>query len=210
MKQIGNLLKVQNESKKSSTSQGAWGWLEVKKTEIVAKYGDANSFALKFNPSVQMKCAMNIEKALTGDAPTIKQLLYTYKIEQLQVWLMAQIEDLNSYAGVKSKMTTRQMRELAGIIIINTGYLKASEILLFFYKLKAGDFGGFYGTVDPQKVGEYLIAFKSWRRQELDRVHHKHMLKERERKRRAWQQTAITREEYNKLRDKDAKTHPPH
>ncbi|HHW81289.1 MAG TPA: hypothetical protein GX746_06305 [Bacteroidales bacterium] len=172
----------------------------------MAKYGDANSFALKFNPSVQMKCAMNIEKALTGDAPTIKQLLYTYKIEQLQVWLMAQIEDLNSYAGVKSKMTTPQMRELAGIIIINTGYLKASEILLFFYMLKAGNFGGFYGTVDPQKVGEYLIAFKSWRRQELDRVHHKYMLEEHNRKQKEWQQTAITREEYNKQCASEATT----
>ena len=47
-----------------------------------------------------MKCAMNIEKALTGDAPTIKQLLYTYNIEQLQVWIMAQIVDLNNIAGV--------------------------------------------------------------------------------------------------------------
>ena len=149
---------------------------------------------------MQMMCAMNIERALTGDAPTIKQLLYTYKIEQIQVWLMAQIEDLNNYAGVKSKMTTPQMRELAGIIIVNTEYLKASEILLFFYKLKAGEFGGFYGTVDPQKVGEYLIAFKSWRSQELDRVHHKHMMEKRERERKEWQKTAITREEYDRRR----------
>ena len=176
-----------------------WGWLEEKKTQIVATYGDAHSFALQFNPSVQTKCAMNIERALTGDAPTIRQLLHTYSMQALQVWLMAQIEDLNNYAGVKSKMATAQMKELASMIIIKTGYLKAPEILLFFYKLKAGDFGGFYGTVDPQKVGEYLNDFKHWRNQELDKVHHKQKQEERERARKEWQQKAITRQEYDKM-----------
>ena len=100
MKRIDKLLKVQNENKKSSTSQGAWGWLEVKKTKILATYGDANSFALQFNPSVQMKCAMNIEKALMGEAPKIRELKEVYSIELLQVWIMAQIVDLNNIAGV--------------------------------------------------------------------------------------------------------------
>ena len=166
----------------------------------MAKYGDAHSFALQFNPSVQMKCAMNIERSLMGNAPTIRQLLHTYPMEALQVWLMAQIEDLNDYEGAKSKMATAQMKELASMIIIKSGCLKASEILLFFHKLKAGDLGGFYGTVDPQKVGEYLNAFMSWRSQELDKVHNKIAQHKREQNRAEWQQKAITREEYDRRR----------
>ena len=134
--------------------------MAVKKNQIVERYGDAHSFALAYNPSVQLKCAMNIERSLTGNVPTIRQLLHTYQMEHLQVWVMAHLEDLNEYAGVKNKMATAQMKTLASMIIVKSDYLKASEILLFFHKLKAGDFGGFYGTVDPQKVAEYLNAFK--------------------------------------------------
>ena len=143
---------------------------------------------------------MNIERSLTGDAPTIRQLLYTYQIDHLQIWVMAQLEDLNDYVGVKNKMATAQMRELANMIIVKSDYLKASEILLFFHKLKAGDFGGFFGVVDPQKVGEYLNAFKNWRSQELDKIYSKQAQEERERQRKEWQKKAITREEFEKLK----------
>ena len=176
------------------------GWLAVKKNEILLKYGDAHSFALAFNPSVQMKCAMSIERSLTGDAPTIRQLQYAYEMEYLQVWVMAHLEDLNEYAGVKNKMATAQMKELASMIIVKSNYLKASEILLFFHKLKAGDFGGFYGVVDPQKVGESLNIFKNWRSLELDKVNNKRAQEKRERKHKEWQRTGITREEYEKIR----------
>ena len=200
MKQIGELTKALSVSKSCTNTQEVWGWLAVKKSEIIEKYGDAHNFALAFNPNVQMKCAMNIERSLTGDAPTIRQLLHTYQIAQLQVWMMAQLHDLNEYVGVKNKMETEQMKALASMIILKSEYLKASEILLFFYKLKAGDFGAFYGTVDPQKVGEYLNTFKSWRSQEIDKVNNKLAQEEKERKLKEWRKTGITREEYNKRR----------
>ncbi len=191
-------------NKKYTNSQEASGWLVSKKNEIMQRYGDAHSFALTFNPSVQIKCAMSIERSLTGDAPTVRQLLYTYQMEHLQVWVMAHIEDLNEYVGVKNKMATAQMKELASMIIVKSEYLKVSEILLFFHKLKAGDFGGFFGTVDPQKVGEYLNAFKVWRSQVLDKLHTKQAQEERERKLKEWERTGMSREEYEELK------HPCH
>ena len=200
MKQIGETVKALSVNKKYTSTQKVSGWLAVKKNQIVERYGDAHSFALAYNPSVQLKCAMNIERSLTGNVPTIRQLLHTYQMEHLQVWVMAHLEDLNEYAGVKNKMATAQMKALASMIIVKSDYLKASEILLFFYKLKAGDFGGFYGTVDPQKVGEYLNAFKGWRSLELDKVYSKQAQQQRERQRKEWQETGITREEYIKRR----------
>ena len=196
MKQIGELGKALSVNKNYTNTQKASGWLAVKKNEIIQRYGDAHNFALVFNPSVQIKCAMNVERSLTGDAPTIRQLLYSYQIEQLQVWMMAQLLDLNEYVGVKNKMETAQMKALANVLIVESYYLKASEMLLFFYKLKAGDFGGFYGAVDPQKVGECLIAFKNWRSLELDKINNKIAQEDRERKRKEWRKTGITREEY--------------
>ena len=182
------------------------GWLAVKKNEILSNYGDAHNFALVFNPSVQIKCAMNIERSLTGDAPTIRQLLHTYQLEHVQIWVMAHLEDLNEYAGVKNKMETAHIKELANIIIVNSSFLKASEILLFFHKLKAGDFGGFFGTVDPLKVGEYLSIFKNWRSVELDKVNNKIAQDKRERERKEWNETGITREEYLARRGEEKET----
>ena len=174
----------------------ASGWLAVKKNEILSNYGDAHRFALVFNPSVQIMCAMNIERSLMGNAPTIRQLLYTYQLEHVQIWVMAHLEDLNEYAGVKNKMATNHIKELASMIIVKSSFLKASEILLFFHKLKAGDFGGFYGVVDPLKVGESLNDFKDWRSLELDKVNNRIAQEKRERDRIKWQTTCITREEY--------------
>ena len=205
MKKIGEIGRVLSVNKKSTNMPSVSGWLEAKKGEILLRYGDAHSFALAYNPSVQIKCAMNIERSLTGNVPTIRQLQSTYELGYLQIWVMAHLEDLNEYAGVKTKMETAQMRELATMIIVKSEYLKASEILLFFHKLKAGDFGGFYGTVDPQKVGEYLNAFKEWRSQELDKLYKKQALEERERKRKEWKKTGMTRQEYEKSRAGAAK-----
>ena len=143
---------------------------------------------------------MNVERSLTGDAPTIRQLLHTYQMEHLQIWMMAHLEDLNEYVGVKSKMTTNQMKELASMIIVKSQFMKASEILLFFFKLKAGDFGGFYGAVDPHKVGEYFNVFMVWRSHKLDKINNRLAQEQRERKREEWKTTGITREEYHELK----------
>ena len=113
---------------------------------------------------MQSSFAQDIERAIDGTAPTIRELLHAYKLEQLEVWMMAQIENLNNFAGVKQKMRINQMQELAAILLQKCQHLKATEILLFFFKLKGGDFGGFYGVVDPQKVAEYFNVFMQWRR----------------------------------------------
>ena len=176
----------------------ATAWLEVKKGEIMERYGDAKNFATIFNPSMQVVCAMNIERALRGDAPTIKQLIHAYQVSQIEVWLMAQLHDLNDYAGVKTKMDSMQMKNLAHMLITKALYLKASEILLFFHKLKGGDFGVFYGTVDPQKVGENMNEFMKWRSVQLDRIIYIETQQELERKRAEWKKNAITREEFDR------------
>ena len=95
MKQIGEIGKALSVNRRFTNTPKAWGWLAVKKNEILLRYGDAHRFALAFNPSVQMKCAMNMQKSLLGDAPTVRQLLYAYQIEQQQLWVMAHLEDLN-------------------------------------------------------------------------------------------------------------------
>ena len=37
-------------------------WLDKRKDEIIALHGDAKEFALRFNPDIQVSCALNLEK----------------------------------------------------------------------------------------------------------------------------------------------------
>lgn len=200
MKRIDKLLKVQNENKKSTILPQNAECMEMSLHPIQAVYGNAQSFALRFNPSEQITCAANIEKVLMGEAPKIRELKEVYSIELLEVWIMAQIENLNDYVGVKSKMEIYQMRDLAAIILNKCDYLNASEVLIFFYKLKAGEFGSFYGVIDPQKVGEFLNNFFEWRREEFFRVKNENEQAVRQEKLRVSQRKAITREEYERGR----------
>lgn len=145
---------------------------------------------------MQSSFAQDIERAIDGAAPTIRELLHAYELEQLEVWMMAQIENLNNFAGVKQKMRINQMQELAGILLQKCQHLKATEILLFFFKLKGGDFGGFYGVVDPQKVAEYFNVFMQWRREKFAIIQIKNEEIRRNHERKEWKRKCITRAQY--------------
>jgi hypothetical protein len=119
---------------------------------VVNRYGDGESFAKKFNPSLQVVCAQNVERSFRGNAPSLALLGETYPDEQVNTWIIAQLMDLYKFAGVKEKPTFQQVLELSVMIRVEYYYLKASELLLFFFKLKAGEYGTFYGVVDPMVI----------------------------------------------------------
>lgn len=134
---------------------------------LLSKYRTAESFALAYNPDLQVKCAENVERSFLGDAPSIAILKKTYTKNQVRVWLMAQLENLNTYCGTKNKMNADQMMMLSDIIMTECYYLKASELLLFFHQFKAGKYGELYGSVDPLRVSSALVEFAAYRRDML-------------------------------------------
>lgn len=69
------------------------------------------------------------------------------------MWLMAQLFDLGEFCGCRDKMDAAQAQECARIIKKEFGYLKVSEVMLFFHRCKSGRYGQiFYGSVDPMKI----------------------------------------------------------
>jgi hypothetical protein len=64
----------------------------------------------------------------------------------------------------------KQAEFLAEVIANEYYFLKASELLLFFYNFKTGKYGRFYGVVDPMRIMEALGEFKD----ERDRVIEQH------------------------------------
>jgi hypothetical protein len=136
---------------------------------VVEKYGDCAHFAIVFNPDLQVKCGANPKRAFMGSAPPIRLLKEAYSDKGVQTWLMIQIDNLNEFVGVKEKMDGKQTETLAAILLIECADLKASELMLFFYKLKAGVYGSFYGVVDPTVITGALVKFKQFRSAEIHR-----------------------------------------
>lgn len=86
-----------------------------------------------------------------GDYPTLTDLKSAYGKNFAAIWLVPQIDNLTLFTGAKN-ITEQQHEELAKIISTEYGYLKVTELLLFFHRFKAGHYGRFYGSVDPMVI----------------------------------------------------------
>ena len=199
MKKLSEMLPKRLESENSSSLPQ---WLTEKKHEIIKRYGDAHQFAVTFNPDYQYECAMDIEKSLYGPAPTLRQLASTYTQHQNMAWLTAHLNDINNFCGVKAKMEIEQMKQVAAIMLIQYPYIKASEVLLFFYRFKAGLHGQLYGVVDPLMITTAFIEFVEWRSTERSRIESLYKQQQRAEMVERSKKTAITREEYEQRKNK--------
>lgn len=158
---------------------------------VIRRYGDGESFAKTFNPSLQTICAQNIEQSFLGDAPSLALLSQTYPNEQVNTWIIAHLMDLYKFAGVKEKPSFQQVLELAVMIRVEYYYFKASELLLFFFKLKSGEYGTFYGVVDPMVIMAALIEFKAYRRHQREIYDREIQRKKREEQWAEWERNAV-------------------
>lgn len=156
------------------------------------KYGNREQFLERMNPSSQNFAAQYPVKAFFNEtAPTVTVLRHTYGANMPAMWMLPQIFDLCEFTGVR-KMDEHQAINLANVIANEYGYLKVSELLLFFYRMKTGRYGVFFGAVDPMRIMEALKQFMNERSLEYEKRENE--LKEREREERA--KNAITPREY--------------
>lgn len=117
---------------------------------------------------MQRYCAANVEKCFTGDTPTIFEVRRAYSSATVDSWLDIQLADLVRFCGVKGKEEFSQIIDpVIQVVSDNFGYLKLSELMLFFQQFKAGRYGRFYGTVDPMVITEALQQFLEFRSERL-------------------------------------------
>jgi len=96
-----------------------------------------------------------------GNYATLEQLDLAFGEGAASSWLLIAIADLNVFSGSK-KMDDAQMKSLASLIAQRYSHLKYSVLQLFFYKFKSGDFGKFYGKMDPMVVTCALKDFTGY------------------------------------------------
>lgn len=153
---------------------------------------------------MQVLASQNEERAYTGKAPTLTTVSHAYGYEVLEVWLMSQLENINDFCGASVKMEIPQMADLANIIFSDYHFLKISELLLFFHRFKAGDYGHFYGSIDPQKITVALLEFKQRRIAEIKFYESRKQNEEKNKQREEWAKNCVTRAEYEQMK-KDKK-----
>ena len=151
------------------------------------------------NPDIQAKVLGNEERAYMGNSLSMYYVLRGYGVETVEGWLMIQLEDLNCFCGVDKKMNELQLINLSKLIISGFGYLKFSEMLLFFAKLKTGQYGQFYGVVDPMKVTSALSEFVTERTQKVRFYNEKALKEQQEKERIEKERIVMTRQEYDEI-----------
>ena len=170
--------------------------------EITLRVGSSEDFLKKFNPETQNDVARYKDRAYTSDkAPSLTDIKIAYGMPVFNSWLSIQLNSLNEYCGVKKKMSVEDMNSLADMIFIKYHYLKTSELLLFFFNFKMGEYGQLYGSVDPLKITTALSIFMKNRATDLTRIYNE----EKRLKKEASLVDVIDEASYKELKDR-AKT----
>ncbi len=100
--------------------------------------------------------------------------------------------DVSEFCGCKEKITPKQIDQLADIITLDYGYLKVTEVMLFFWWFKGGRYGKFYGSVDPMVITTALREFVKDRNVLIARKESE----DEERRQAEWKKNAITYEQW--------------
>lgn len=160
-------------------------------SEITQKYGDLKQFCQTYNPQRQLDFCVHKERCFFGSAPTLAELNAAYSSAAARFWLHYQILDLCRFTNVKT-MNDNQVMELAQLIAINYHYLKTTELMYFFFRVKSGDYGEFYGSIDPMRIMAALKQFIRYRGELIQKKEQEDYNAKVEQ----WKKNAITYEEY--------------
>ena len=149
---------------------------------------ELDNFLRSNGPAKQYELATNTNDAFFGSYPTLTDLRLNYTPNAPILFLLAQIADLYAFAGTPNLLSKTQQQQLAQIIATKYHHLKTSEIALFFFRLKAGECGHFYGSADPMQIMEALRTFMRYRNDEYARMEQERERRHREQQRQEYLQ----------------------
>lgn len=123
-------------------------------------------FSEIYEPCKQYIYSMHEDRCHNGKAPTLREICTQYGADFAMKWICTLIDDLQAYTAARTRLNDTQRNTLAAIICTQFRRLKATELLLFLVKAKAGQFGKFYNTIDPMDIS---TAIATWNK-ECDRI----------------------------------------
>lgn len=177
------------------SAQTSPAYLPTETAAVRHKYGLAAQFLATFAPSYQTRYCADLCRVYTGTAPTLLLLKESYGSDTAESWLMAQLEDLADFAGCREKLTPQRCDEIAQLIMARYGYLKVTMLMHFFLRFKLGEYGEFYGAVDPMRI---LSALRKFDKERME-LQQRYERESRERTPKLKEYTCTFEEHFNSL-----------
>ena len=129
-------------------------------------YESKDEFLIKFNPQKQNEYIKHFDRCFIGKALRLTDVAGAYEAKTAIFWIKIQLLDLALFTGVK-KPSDEQITMLCETILANYGFLKVTELMVFFSKFKAGQFERFFGNFDAMVITNSLATFielrKTWK-----------------------------------------------
>ena len=135
-------------------------------TSSIQVYESKDEFLIKFNPQKQNEYIKHFDRCFIGKALRLSDVAGAYEAKTAIFWIKIQLLDLALFTGVK-KPSEEQIQMLCETILANYGFLKVTELMVFFSKFKAGQFERFFGNFDAMVITNSLATFvelsKNWK-----------------------------------------------
>lgn len=147
-----------------------------------------------YPPDKQVELCGDIQECIEGEHPSLAVVSSRFGKSASAAWIVQHLFNLSEFCGCKGKLSKSMLNELGFIIANEFYYLKVTELMLFIYRFKLGDYGKFFGSVDPMVILSSLRQFVYWRNTQIDHFDAERKLRQRE----EWAKTSISREEYDK------------
>lgn len=140
---------------------------DQKKYELATKDQFLKDFTVK-------NCLMKFTKVRTSlaayneNAPTLASVFKIYGQEFIIAYIEYWIDNLNDFINASRKMTPDQMGETAIMIYQYYPYLNVADLNLVFTKIKHGEFGKLYESIDGVKILEYFRTYSNERADKIE------------------------------------------
>lgn len=198
---IGELMKLNPQQNNEETQN--LPTISPKSSQAVScieRFGKAEEFLCIFNPNMQYKYCKDVDRCYIGKAPSLNVMTEAYGENITETWLEIQLRDLSEFSGCKDKLSIQQIEQIAKVIILEFGFMKATELMHFFILFKSGKFGKFYGAVDGLVITEALQEFRVMRREKLCALEQKIQQIERAKQEAEHARNAMSFEEFQELK----------
>ena len=155
----GMYIKTQSKQLPVSTSQQKQPKVTQQVLYFLQKYPTIKSFFKVFNPQRQIFICQYPDYCIFGPSPTLAQIDIMYGPLTSAKWLVPLIADVSLSCGLKEDVSESQLQFTAVAISNRYRWLKAGEMMLFFFNFKAGFYERFYSYFDTQTI---IRSFKSF------------------------------------------------
>lgn len=163
------ITKTVEESKKSAMQQSKPSTALTTQQEIqtypsnmpqmLQKYPTWDEFFRIFNVNRQILICQQPKLCILYPSPTMYQIDIMYGAFSAAKWLVPFIADASLSCGLKVDATKEQLQFTATALTGRYTWLKAAEMVLFFFNFKAGFYERFFGQFDPQTVVRSIRLF---------------------------------------------------